>query len=156
MQVSICCLSCGDIIVFMQQWCYTLQECVLPAICFGFHTKQTQGLIVHSISVTCAILGSKCYPFVGTVLTCGKDNMLKAVDPQTYEVRQTFRAPQFSVGTIWCTACLSPDEQHVAAGSGNGSLYVWKVMAICFCELSCKLTLKFFLKVRKWIDQLSM
>jgi len=63
----------------------------------------------------------------GTVLTCGKDNLLKTVNPQTFEVRQTFRAPQFSVGTIWCTACISPDGQHVAAGSGNGSLFVWNV-----------------------------
>lgn len=53
--------------------------------------------------------------------------MLKLVDPQTFEVRQVFRAPQFSVGTIWCTACMSPDGQHVAAGSGNGTLYVWNV-----------------------------
>ncbi|DBA83439.1 hypothetical protein WJX79_006327 [Trebouxia sp. C0005] len=63
----------------------------------------------------------------GTVLTCGKDNLLKTVNPQTFEVKQTFRAPQFSVGTIWCTACISPDGQHVAAGSGNGSLFVWNM-----------------------------
>lgn len=97
-------------------------------------------MMLHSISVFRALLVSKFYPLVGTVLTCGKDNMLKAVDPQTFEVRQTFRAPQFSVGTIWCTACLSPDEQHVAAGSGNGSLYVWKVRTSHFCGLSCKVT----------------
>lgn len=63
----------------------------------------------------------------GTVLSCGKDNLLKTVNPQTFEVMQTFRAPQFSVGTIWCTPCISPDGQHVAAGSGNGSLFVWNV-----------------------------
>ena len=63
----------------------------------------------------------------GTVLTCGKDNLLKTVNPQTFEVRQSFRAPHFTVGTIWCTACMSPDGQHVAAGSGNGSVFVWNV-----------------------------
>ncbi|KAL3161687.1 hypothetical protein ABBQ38_008786 [Trebouxia sp. C0009 RCD-2024] len=63
----------------------------------------------------------------GTVLSCGKDNMLKTVNPQTFEVMQTLRAAQFSVGTIWCTPCISPDGQHVAAGSGNGSMFVWNM-----------------------------
>ena len=65
--------------------------------------------------------GSACRRCAGTVLMCGKDNLLKTLNPQTFEVKQTFRAPApaFSVGTIWCTACFSPNGQHVVAGSGN-------------------------------------
>ena len=63
----------------------------------------------------------------GQILTAGKDNLLKLVDSRTFEVRQTFRAPGFAVGTVWCTACMSPDERHVAAGSASGAVYVWEV-----------------------------
>lgn len=77
----------------------------------------------------------------GTVLTCGKDNLLKTVNPGTFDVMQTFRAPQFSVGTIWCTACISPDGRHVAAGSGTGTLFVWNVSFLlnhaCCCGNIC-------------------
>ena len=74
-----------------------------------------------------AIKPSPCRPPAGQILTAGKDNLLKVVDSHTFEVRQTFRAPGFAVGTVWCTACMSPDERHVAAGSASGVVYVWEV-----------------------------
>ncbi|KAK9828803.1 hypothetical protein WJX72_002152 [[Myrmecia] bisecta] len=63
----------------------------------------------------------------GTVLTCGKDNMLKLVDIRTFQVQHSLRAPGFVVGTVWCTASMGPDERHVAAGSTDGSVFVWEV-----------------------------
>lgn len=64
---------------------------------------------------------------VGQVLTAGKDNLLKLVDARTFEIRQVFRAARFSVGTIWCTPAISPDEQHVAAGATDGTVHIWEV-----------------------------
>ena len=63
----------------------------------------------------------------GLVLTCGKDNCLRVVDARTFQVQQTLTAPGFSVSTTWCTACLSSNESHAAAGSANGSVFVWEV-----------------------------
>lgn len=63
----------------------------------------------------------------GLVLTCGRDNTLRLVDARTFQVRGTLAAPGFAVTTNWCTACLSPDESHVAAGSASGAVYIWEV-----------------------------
>lgn len=52
---------------------------------------------------------------------------MRIVDARTFQVRQTLTAPGFSVATTWCTACLSPDESHAAAGSSNGAVFVWEV-----------------------------
>ena len=53
----------------------------------------------------------------GTMLTCGKDNVLKLVDLRMFEERAVLRAPGFAVGAVWTNACLGPDELHAAAGT---------------------------------------
>lgn len=53
----------------------------------------------------------------GTMLTCGKDNVLKVLDLRTFEERAALRAPGFAVGAVWSNACLGPDERHAAAGA---------------------------------------
>lgn len=45
---------------------------------------------------------------------------------RTAQVQRSLRAPGFSVGTVWCTACLGPDERHVAAGSSDGTVFIWE------------------------------
>ena len=40
------------------------------------------------------------------MLTCGKDNVLRAVDVRRFELRHTLSAPTFVVGGAWATACL--------------------------------------------------
>ena len=48
------------------------------------------------------------------------------------QVQRSLRAPGFSVGTVWCTACLGPDERHVAAGSSDGTVFIWEArQALC-------------------------
>lgn len=42
------------------------------------------------------------------------------------QVQRSLRAPGFSVGTVWCTACLGPDERFVAAGSSDGTVFIWE------------------------------
>ena len=53
----------------------------------------------------------------GTMLTCGKDNVLKVLDMRTFEERAALGAPGFAVGAVWTNACLGPDELHAAAGA---------------------------------------
>ena len=72
-------------------------------------------------------LSSTAHTRAGLTLTCGKDNILRLVDSRTFQVKQMLTAPGFAIGTIWCTVCLSADEAHAAAGSANGSVYVWEV-----------------------------
>lgn len=77
----------------------------------GLHTQQIT-------SVATGLMG-------GLVLTCGKDNLLRTVDVRSFEVRQTLAAPGFSVGGPWVAAALSPSEKWAAAGSVEGSVFVW-------------------------------
>lgn len=65
----------------------------------------------------------------GAILTCGKDHVLKMVDSRTFQVRKEMRAQGFAVGNVWCSADLSADERHVAAGSTDGTVFIWEV---CF------------------------
>ena len=53
----------------------------------------------------------------GTLVTCGRDNVVRVVDLRTFEPRVTLRAPGFAVGAVWTNACLGPDERHAAAGA---------------------------------------
>ncbi|KAK9787622.1 hypothetical protein WJX73_001530 [Symbiochloris irregularis] len=79
----------------------------------GLHTQQ-----ICSVAV-----GGR----TGVVLTCGKDNCVRLVDARTFQVRKTLSAPGFMVATTSCTACLSPDETHAAAGSSNGAVFIWEI-----------------------------
>ena len=53
--------------------------------------------------------------------------MLKLVDTRTFQVRNELRSAGFAVGNIWCSAALSADERHAAAGSTDGSVHIWEV-----------------------------
>ncbi|EFJ19655.1 hypothetical protein SELMODRAFT_268258 [Selaginella moellendorffii] len=60
-----------------------------------------------------------------TVLTSGKDNVLKLFDVRSLELKATFRGPGYTVATSLSRSCLSRDENYVAAGSGDGSVCIW-------------------------------
>lgn len=66
-------------------------------------------------------------PCAGVVLTCGKDDLVKVTDARSFQVTAALRAPGFHMGGIWCKACLGPDERHIAAGSSDGTLFIWQV-----------------------------
>jgi len=63
----------------------------------------------------------------GSILTVGKDNMLRITDTRTFRPRAQLRAPGFAVGGVWAGAALGPDERHAAAGSYDGTVFVWEL-----------------------------
>ena len=66
------------------------------------HTQVHEVANLHSqqiTSVTSGVAGR-------LLLTCGKDNVLRAVDVRRFELRHTLSAPTFVVGGAWATACL--------------------------------------------------
>ena len=90
---------------------YSCRQLQAVYICRALGPNDWAPFIGCEVLVDCNLshwAGSACLRCAGTVLTCGKDNLLKTLNPQTFEVKQTFRAPApaFSVGTIWCTACF--------------------------------------------------
>ncbi|XP_045701677.1 autophagy-related protein 16-1 isoform X2 [Phyllostomus hastatus] len=63
------------------------------------------------------------------LLSCSRDDLLKIIDLRVNAVRQTFSAPGFKCGSDWTRVMFSPDGGYVAAGSAEGSLYIWGVLS---------------------------
>lgn len=62
-----------------------------------------------------------------SLLCCLKDYGLKVIDLRMNQVSHTLTADGFKVGCDWSRAVFSPDAQFAAAGSSDGSLYVWNI-----------------------------
>ncbi|XP_013929772.1 PREDICTED: autophagy-related protein 16-1 isoform X3 [Thamnophis sirtalis] len=62
------------------------------------------------------------------LLTCSRDDLLKIIDLRINAVKHTFSAPGFKCGSDWTRVVFSPDGNYVAAGSADGSLYIWSVL----------------------------
>ncbi|XP_019595323.1 autophagy-related protein 16-1 isoform X2 [Rhinolophus sinicus] len=63
------------------------------------------------------------------LLSCSRDDLLKIIDLRINAIRQTFSAPGFKCGSDWTRVVFSPDGSYVAAGSAEGSLYIWSVLS---------------------------
>ncbi|WOL01353.1 hypothetical protein Cni_G10069 [Canna indica] len=83
--------------------------------------KSVSEVAAHSQAVT-----SICVSRTGNlVLTSGRDNMHNLFDLRTLEVCGTFRANGNRVASNWSRSCISADENCIAAGSADGSIYLW-------------------------------
>ncbi|XP_067851641.1 autophagy-related protein 16-1-like isoform X2 [Heptranchias perlo] len=61
------------------------------------------------------------------LLTCSRDDLVKIIDLRTNVIRQSFSSQGFKCGSDWTRVTFSPDGKFVAAGSSDGTLYVWSV-----------------------------
>ncbi|KAI1893795.1 hypothetical protein AGOR_G00127340 [Albula goreensis] len=62
------------------------------------------------------------------LLTCSRDDLVKIIDLRSNAVRQSFSAQGFKCGSDWTRVTFSPDGCYVAAGSAEGTLFVWNVL----------------------------
>lgn len=59
------------------------------------------------------------------LLSCDRSDTLKLFDLRMNQVIRDFSAERFKVGCDWTRACISPDSEYVAAGSSDGTVFIW-------------------------------
>ncbi|KAK7389154.1 hypothetical protein VNO78_23987 [Psophocarpus tetragonolobus] len=77
----------------------------------------------HSLAVTSISLSRNG----NVVLTSGRDNLHNLFDVRSLEVCGTLKAVGNRVASNWSRSCISPDDNHVAAGSADGSVHIWSI-----------------------------
>ncbi|CAJ2644490.1 protein tipD-like [Trifolium pratense] len=83
--------------------------------------KLLSEVAAHSLAVTSISLSRNG----NVVLTSGRDNSHNLFDVRSLEVSGTLKAAGNRVASNWSRSCISPDDKNVAAGSSDGSIYVW-------------------------------
>ncbi|KAM7471232.1 hypothetical protein LguiA_009415 [Lonicera macranthoides] len=85
--------------------------------------KLLSEVAAHSLAVTSISLSRNG----NVMLTSGRDNLHNLFDMRTLEVCGTLRASGNRVASNWSRSCISADDNYVAAGSADGSVYVWSI-----------------------------
>lgn len=83
--------------------------------------KLLSEVAAHSFAITSISLSRNG----NVVLTSGRDNLHNLFDVRSLEVSSTLKAAGNRVASNWSRSCISPDDKNVAAGSSDGSVYVW-------------------------------
>ncbi|XP_070609135.1 autophagy-related protein 16-1 isoform X2 [Erythrolamprus reginae] len=84
--------------------------------------------VVREVELLGRITALDLNPERTELLTCSRDDLLKIIDLRNNTVKHTFSAPGFKCGSDWTRVVFSPDGNYVAAGSADGSLYIWSVL----------------------------
>lgn len=85
--------------------------------------KLLSEVAAHSLAVTSISLSRNG----NVILTSGRDNVHNLFDVRTLEVCGTLRASGNRVASNWSRSCISADDNYVAAGSADGSVYIWSI-----------------------------
>ncbi|XP_051874230.1 autophagy-related protein 16-1-like isoform X2 [Pristis pectinata] len=83
--------------------------------------------IVREVELQGRITALDLNPDHTELLTCSRDDILKIIDLRTNVTRQSFSSQGFKCGSDWTRITFSPDGKFIAAGSSDGTLFVWSV-----------------------------
>lgn len=85
--------------------------------------KLLSEVAAHSLAVTSISLSRSG----NMILTSGRDGLHNLFDLRSLEVCSTLKASGHRMASNWSRSCISPDENYVAAGSADGSVYIWSI-----------------------------
>ncbi|XP_059805395.1 autophagy-related protein 16-1-like isoform X1 [Hypanus sabinus] len=83
--------------------------------------------IVRELELQGRITALDLSPDHTELLTCSRDDILKIIDLRTNVTKQSFSSQGFKCGSDWTRITFSPDGKFIAAGSSDGTLFVWSV-----------------------------
>ncbi|XP_040169325.1 autophagy-related protein 16-1 isoform X1 [Anopheles arabiensis] len=61
------------------------------------------------------------------LLSCVRDDTINLLDLRQNRIVRTFRNDNFKVGCDWSRVAFSPSSSRIAAGSADGSVYIWNI-----------------------------
>ncbi|XP_058055770.1 autophagy-related protein 16-1-like [Anopheles bellator] len=61
------------------------------------------------------------------LLCCVRDDTINLLDLRQNRIVRLFRHDNFKVGCDWSRVALSPSGTRIAAGSADGSVYIWNI-----------------------------
>lgn len=61
------------------------------------------------------------------LVSCVRDNTIKLIDLRQNLIISTFSNDNFKVSCDSARVAFSPDGNRIAAGSADGSIYIWNV-----------------------------
>ncbi|XP_052219042.1 autophagy-related protein 16-1-like isoform X2 [Dreissena polymorpha] len=96
---------------------------VLSAKFLGESSKVVSGS--HDRTLKIWDLHTKAYRM--SLLACTREDTLKVIDLRQNQVINTLCDENFKVASDWTRAVFSPDGTYVAAGSQDGTLFIWNI-----------------------------
>lgn len=61
------------------------------------------------------------------MVSCVRDNTIKVLDLRQNQIICSFSNDNFKVSCDWARVAFSPDGNRIAAGSADGSVYIWSI-----------------------------
>lgn len=66
-------------------------------------------------------------PDGSALLACTREDTIKVIDLRMNQILQTLSNEHFKVAQDWTRAVYSPDGDYTAAGSSDGTLFIWNI-----------------------------
>lgn len=64
------------------------------------------------------------------LIACARDDTIKIIDLRNNQILTSLCHDNFKVGCDFARISFSPDSSHVAAGSADGSVFIWNANGV--------------------------